>query len=862
MLRRPVARDRHVPVPDARTPPPTGLEEGRSGVAHRRRDRLVVALTLSSGAVDAICFLALGKVFSAFMTGNLVFLGLGIAGSAGSPLSSVGTAVGAFMLGVYCSMRLVIPTRGSAVWPRRVTLALTLSLTGQLCFAVVWFVVSGHPSLPVTNVLLGFAALAMGCQTAAVFSLGILGVFTTAATATLTVLIGNVAHSQSTRPDRRLLATVLLALVAGATLGGLLVLHTRRYAPLLPLLITAAVVVTAAVVFGGRRPTRVGAPGPTDQSLLKRSPAMATTASVTVTAPPPDGRAEAPPALTDGFHLLVDALKLNGVETIYGVAGIPVTDLARLAQASGIRYIGFRHEASAGNAAAAAGFLTQRPGVSLTVSAPGFLNGLVSVANATTNCFPMVQISGSSDRALVDLQRGEYEELDQMAAAKPFAKAAYRIDRAEDIGLGVARAFRTAVSGRPGGVYLDVPGAVLAEAMDAAAGAGSLWALTDPSPRQLPAPEAVDRALALLAEAQRPLVVLGKGAAYAQADDTIRTFLESTGIPFLPMSMAKGLLPDDHPQSVAAARSIALAEADVVMLVGARLNWLLGQGASPEWSPDARFIQVDIEARELDSNRATAAPLVGDIGSVMAALIERALPGRVTVHPAWRDQLEARKVRNAASMEKRLAEDPRPMRFYNALRAVRDVLTDRPDVYLVNEGANALDITRNVIDMQRPRHRLDTGTWGVMGVGMGYAIAAAVETGAPVVAIEGDSAFGFSGMELETICRYQLPVTVVILNNGGIYRGDGVNRASADPSPTVLAPDAHHDRLIEAFGGVGHRATTPQELSAALTEALAAGRPALIDCVLDPAAGTESGHIANLNPKSAIAPAPSPSPKR
>src|ERR1700742_906463 len=221
-------------------------------------------------------------------------------------------------------------------------------------------------------------------------------------------------------------------------------------------------------------------------------------------------RTDAPAELTDGYHLVVDALKLNGGDTIYGLVGIPITDLARLAQASGIRYVGFRHEASAGNAAGAAGFLTQQPGICLTVSAPGFLNGLVALANATVNCFPMIQISGSSDRPIVDLQRGDYEELDQLAIAKPFAKAAYRIGRVEDIGRGVARAIRAASSGRPGGVYLDVPGAVLAEAMDAAAGAGTLWRVTDPAPSQLPAPAALDRALGLLGQAERPLVVLGK----------------------------------------------------------------------------------------------------------------------------------------------------------------------------------------------------------------------------------------------------------------------------------------------------------------------------------------------------------------
>ncbi|MDX6293479.1 MAG: oxalyl-CoA decarboxylase [Kribbellaceae bacterium] len=559
--------------------------------------------------------------------------------------------------------------------------------------------------------------------------------------------------------------------------------------------------------------------------------------------------ADAPAELTDGYHLVVDALKLNDVQTIYGVVGIPITDLARLAQASGIRYIGFRHESDAGHAAAAAGFLTKKPGVCLTVSAPGFLNGLVALANATRNCFPMVQISGSSERHLVDLKQGDYEELDQMAAAEPYVKASYRVDRAEDIGRGVARAIRTAVSGRPGGVYLDVPAAVLGEVIDAAAAAASLRSVVDPAPRQLPAPEAVDRAIALLANAERPLIVLGKGAAYSRADEQIREFIETTGLPFLPMSMAKGLLPDDHPQSAATARSLALRRTDVVMLVGARLNWLLGHGEAPQWDPNAQFIQIDIDPTELDSNQPIAAPLVGDVGSVMDALVERTKPGQITVPASWRQELAARSAQNVAKMSERLKADPHPMQFYGALRAVRDVLREHPDAYVVNEGANALDFARNVIDMQVPRHRLDSGTWGVMGIGMGYSIAAAVESGAPVVAIEGDSAFGFSGMELETICRYQLPIVVVILNNGGVYRGDDVNTVSADPSPTTLMLHARHDRMIEAFGGKGYQATTPAQLTTALTEALASGGPALIDCLIDPMAGTESGHLTNLNPK-------------
>jgi oxalyl-CoA decarboxylase len=555
---------------------------------------------------------------------------------------------------------------------------------------------------------------------------------------------------------------------------------------------------------------------------------------------------------TDGFQLVTDALRLNGIETLYGVVGIPITDLARLAQASGIRYIGFRHETSAGNAAAAAGFLNQRPGVCLTVSGPGFLNGLVALANATKNCFPMIQISGSSERGRVDLQRGDYEELDQLSAAKPFAKAAYRISRVEDIGLGVARAIRAAVSGRPGGVYLDIPGAVLAQAMDAALAADTVWRVVDPAPRQLPAPEAIDRALRVLVGAQRPLIVLGKGAAYAKADNAIRQFVESTCIPFLPMSMAKGLLPDSHPQSAAPARSLALARADVVMLVGARLNWLLGHGESPPWSAEAKFVQVDIAACELDSNRPIAAPLAGDIGSVLSALLARLRTHPIAAPKTWTAELAERTARNDAAMRKRLTEDPHPMRFYNALRAVRDVLCQHPDVYLVNEGANTLDIARNVIDMQLPRHRLDSGTWGVMGIGLGYAIAAAVETGQHVVAIEGDSAFGFGGMEFETMCRYRLPITVVVLNNGGVYRGDEVAAGGSDPAPTGLCPHARHELIAAAFGGKGYHVATPTELRSALTQALASNEPTIIDCELDPAAGAESGHLTALNPESTV----------
>ncbi len=561
--------------------------------------------------------------------------------------------------------------------------------------------------------------------------------------------------------------------------------------------------------------------------------------------------------VTDGFHLVIDALKLNGINTIYGLPGIPITDLTRMAQAEGMRVISFRHEQNAGNAAAIAGFITQTPGVCLTVSAPGFLNGLTALTNATTNCFPMILISGSSEREIVDLQQGDYEEMDQLAIAKPLCKAAFRVLNAEDIGIGVARAIRSAVSGRPGGVYLDLPAKLFAQTMDAAVGKQSLIKVVDPAPRQIPAADAVQRALDLLKSAKRPLILLGKGAAYARADKDIRALVENSGIPYLPMSMAKGLLPDTHPQSASAARSFVLPEADVVVLIGARLNWLLSHGKGKTWGGKdhknwggQKFIQIDISPTEMDSNVRIDAPLVGDIGSCVSALLA-AMGGSWTKPSAeWLDGINERKNKNVAKLAETLAKDPSPMSFHSALNVVRDIIKANPDAMLVNEGANTLDFTRSIVDMYKPRKRLDVGTWGIMGIGMGFAVAAAVETGEQVIAIEGDSAFGFSGMEVETICRYNLPVCVVVFNNNGVYRGTDVNpTGGADVAPTVFVKGARYDKLIEAFGGVGVHATTPVELRQAMEEAIRSRRPTLINAVIDETAGTESGRITSLNPQ-------------
>jgi oxalyl-CoA decarboxylase len=573
----------------------------------------------------------------------------------------------------------------------------------------------------------------------------------------------------------------------------------------------------------------------------------------------PQAPAAAAQAETDGFHLVIDALKLNGIDTIYGLPGIPITDLTRKAQAAGMRVISFRHEQNAGYAAQIAGFLTQKPGICLTVSAPGFLNGLTALANATTNCFPMILVSGSSEREIVDLQQGDYEEMDQLAIARPLCKAAFRVLHAEDIGVGIARAIRAAVSGRPGGVYLDLPAKLFPQAMDAEAGRKSLIKVVDPAPKQVPGEDAVKRALDLLKSAKKPLIILGKGAAYAQADADIKALVEKTGIPYLPMSMAKGLLPDTHPQCASAARSFVLPGADVVLLIGARLNWLLSHGKGKTWGGKSskdwggqKFIQVDISPTEADSNVKIDAPVVGDIGSCVAALLAGIGSGWAKPPAEWLDAVAERKTKNIAKMAETLAKNPTPMNFHSALNVVRDIVKANPDALLVNEGANALDFTRSIVDMYQPRKRLDVGTWGVMGVGMGFAVGAAVTSGNQVIAIEGDSAFGFSGMEVETICRYNLPVCVVILNNNGVYRGDESPYGGAkEPAPLVFVKDARYEKLMEAFGGVGVHVATPQELRKAMEEAIRSRKPTLINAVIDEGAGTESGRITALNPTAA-----------
>ena len=556
------------------------------------------------------------------------------------------------------------------------------------------------------------------------------------------------------------------------------------------------------------------------------------------------------PEQVTGMYILAESLRRLGLMDVYGLVGIPVTEAAFAMQKLGINYYGFRFEQQAGMAAATHGYLTKQPGVLLTVSSLGFLNGLTATTNATVNCYPMIQISGASDPTMVDMDMGTYEQLDQLNTARPLVKAAFRCSHAKDIPAAVARAYRAAVSGRPGGVYIDMTTPALGEIMNAADVEKLFYEPVDIASPVAPTQSAVHRAVEILTSAKRPAILLGKGAAYAQVDDKIKTLIETYKIPYLAMSMAKGLMPDAGELSALSCRSTIMKDADVVMVIGARINWMLEFGRG-KWNPDMKFIQLDVEPREIDRNVPIAAPVVGDMGESLDMILA-ALKGKtMQADPAWLTSLQAESKAKNAKFQQRLADAAKvtPMTHWSALSVVKPILEANPDVILINEGANTLDDTRDSVDMSLPRHRVDCASWSIMGMGIGSTIGAAVATGKSVVAVEGDSAFGFSGMDVATICRYKLPVTVVIFNNGGIYNGIGVDPSGKDaPAPTTLDISAQYNLIGEAFGAKGYRVDNIADLKTALEEAIASKAPAVIDVQLAADSGAESGHIGYLNP--------------
>lgn len=537
-------------------------------------------------------------------------------------------------------------------------------------------------------------------------------------------------------------------------------------------------------------------------------------------------------ASIDGRTLIARSLKVQGVEHVFGVVGFPVMELAETLQREGMHFHAFRNEQAASYAAGVAGYLTGRPGVCLTVSGPGMVHAVAGLSNAWANCWPMLLISGAPDSW--QREQGAFQEAPQLEAARPFVKLATRPDALARVPASIEKCVRTAMYGRPGAVYLDLPNDIITG--EVSEQEVMLPPCCPPPPRSFADPAAVEAALEALAGAARPLVILGKGAAYARAEEEVRAFVELSGLPFLASPMGKGLVADDHPQSVAPARSHALEEADVILLVGARLNWIMHFGRPPRFAPGVRILQIDISPEEIGTNVPNTVALVGDAGAIVGqlntALARRGW--RYAGDTEWWTSLRAATARNEAQVAAMMADDAVPMGYYRALREIRDLLPR--DAILCSEGANTMDIGRSVLPNLEPRLRLDAGTFGTMGVGLAFAIAAAIlQPARKVVCLEGDSAFGFSGMEVETACRYGLPITFIVINNNGI--GGGVDSLPSPVPPHVYTPGARYDQVIEAFGGKGYHVHTPDALRGALKSALESAVPTLINVMIDPRAG-------------------------
>ncbi len=536
----------------------------------------------------------------------------------------------------------------------------------------------------------------------------------------------------------------------------------------------------------------------------------------------------------DGNTLIARSLKKQGVDHMFGIVGFPVFGIAAAAQAEGIQFIGMRNEQAASYAAGAVGYFTGRPGACLTVSGPGMIHGIAGLANAQENCWPMLLLGGASNS--YQEGRGAFQEAPQVELARIYSKYAARPDAANRIPFYCEQAVRTSINGRPGATYLDFPDNFLSAKMEE--DDVVIPERCAEPPRIHADPSDVQRAIDVLRNAERPLVVIGKGAAYSRAEAEIRQFVEATKIPFLSSPMGKGVIDDDHALSVMPARGVALQDADVVLLLGARLNWIMHFGLPPRFAEDVKTIQVDIHAEEIGRNVPAEVGLVGDIKAV-AGQLNDALEADPFTYPSdtpWWSALSAKVTENKTFVQNMMNDDAVPMGYYRVLREIQD---QAPEGTIIQaEGANTMDISRSVLMHKNPRERIDAATFGTMGVGLAQAIAAqVVHPDRKVICVEGDSAFGFSGMEVETACRYRLPIVFVIINNNGI--GIGFEELPEDrfqASAMAYTIEAGYEKMIEGFGGKGYSVRTPEELSSSLKQALGDSMPSIINVHIDPQA--------------------------
>ena len=563
----------------------------------------------------------------------------------------------------------------------------------------------------------------------------------------------------------------------------------------------------------------------------------------------------------NGAALIAKSLQGLGVKVIFGLVGIPVVEIAEEAIALGIRFIAFRNEQAASYAATAYGYLAGKPGICLVVGGPGLLHAMAGVGNSSINHWPMLLLAGSCDTHLAT--KGAFQELDAISLLSPHTKLAVR-SSINNLSQSISKAYLAASYGRGGTGFVDLPANVIQDKTESEQSPGQMVQAVI---KAASFHGKIDMVANLLRSAEAPLVVIGKGAAHARAESMIRRLIDSTRLPFLPTPMGKGVLPDSHPSNAASARSAALKSADIVLVLGARLNWILHFGEEPKWSPTVKFIQIDISAEEIGKTlRSAEYGIVGDVSAITSQISDALQGWQFDDSSLYAEALRASKEKNEATAARLSIVDTLPMTYQRAFDVVKRALhrlspPEDGNIVYVSEGANTMDISRSIFPVEYPRLRLDAGTHATMGVGLGYAIAAHHAYNVPepegyagpsksrkkIVCIEGDSAFGFSMAEVETMSRYCMDVLIFVLNNGGIYHGDcsegdewlKLQEKSKNGHPgglrsTGLGWEVKYEQMAEMCGGKGYLARTPRELEKATEEGFRADVPVVVNVMIEP----------------------------
>ncbi|KEF59545.1 uncharacterized protein A1O9_04389 [Exophiala aquamarina CBS 119918] len=586
-----------------------------------------------------------------------------------------------------------------------------------------------------------------------------------------------------------------------------------------------------------------------------------------------------------GAKVIAQALDDLDVTVLHTLVGIPVADIAEEAIDLGIRVIGYRNEQACSYAASIYGYLTGRPGVLLLTGGPGIIHGMAGITNASTNAFPLLVLGGSSETTSVT--KGGFQELDAVALLTPHTKTAIRPSSKQPSAIvaAIRTAYRIAWYGRPGPTFVDLPTDLIMEASPRVRDIDRPSISVSAPPKPAASSDVIASAVRLIQSSSAPLVIIGKGAAYARAESTARSLISTHHLPFLPTPMGKGVVPDSHPLNASSARTAALKNADLILLLGARPNWILHFGEAPRYQPGVKIIQVDISPEELGRANSLGVPalsIFGDIGLVVDQLraelhawkafseprfVADPSPGR----PSYLNLLAQSAAKNSTKAIK-AAEKPTPQggfltyeRAYHIIKsAIHDLSpSSQGGIVYVSEGANTMDISRSSFPLEQPRQRLDAGTWGTMGIGMGYAIAAwsaynLHDRTKKIVALEGDSAFGFSGMEIETMARHRMDIVIIVMNNSGIYKGDATSaaqwkemqrRTSSNDSTTSSPKDrskslrsssllyeTKYEQLAEMVGGKGFFIRSEQELKSAVREAFLEKEkvPCVLNVIIDP----------------------------